>query len=162
MIVAILGGSFSAIAGCVPYSDTFRHMSFEDSPGVEVVRYGTPELDGLIDVSDFPVEYTLSRGDYHMNLDVSGYRPSVRVRVQSGNSYQRIGIRLLDEQGASCATSGGANNEAKTSYTLSAGGNCENGSLVVNVEDASGSTVHFEQIPFRIVTNGRFCVWDGL
>ena len=152
------------LSGCTTCGD-YKHLEFIGDEGARITESRVPNLSGLSGVSPFPVEYVVNRDSYQLVLraDETTYGPTIVVSVKSSVA---MGLKMnsssatpdgrgycfsYDEAGADLRVAWFDNSNCETRREFS-----------VTIEDAGGTQVSIEKLPFEVVTNGRYCTVDAL
>lgn len=161
LIACLLPASSCAAAKCGDY----KHFEFEPIPGMSITETRVPSLNGLSDVKPFPVSYVLRRSGYEITLraDEKAYGPTVTLSIDS--TAAPMTLKTISSPPAADAGSCISKTEQDGSvrfFWLDWKQCAASQSVRVAVIDATGGQVAIEELPFNVVTNGRYCVKDAL
>ncbi len=144
----------------------YTHFEFEPIPGMSVLETRVPVLDGLSGLKPFPVSYALKRSSYQIALstDEGAYGATITLSVKS-SSEEPMTLKLVGypraPNGKICISDSKRNGSVKFFWQYWVG--CVKSQIVnIAVMDAAGVQVAVEHLPFKVVTNGRWCVTDAL
>ena len=170
------------VAGCAPAFFTYRYIGLKDDLGAEILEYGKSDVPNLFFHRTMPIRYKLARNSYilEFEIDKKNYSPNMTVKVESNNiSTLRI-LRNDDARETICANYYYLNRVSRRIlphrpldrdqpywlvYTVFG---CRPGTLpqpeaiqfvIVDEED---SVVATESIPFEIISNGFFMMFDAI
>lgn len=157
LAVALLPASSCAATKC----DDYRHIEVGPLTNLSVVEKRVPALSGLREVQPFPVLYTLKRSNYQIVVRVyeKDYGATATLTVDAPIPMTLRNIEGY--AGSSCVVSVEQNGGVKFSW-LGKAGCAEKQNIQFSVVDTIGAKVAIENMPFAVVTNGRYCVKDSL
>jgi hypothetical protein len=144
--------------------DDYRYLAFGPAPNITILETRVLALSGLRDVRPFPVSYALTRDDYQivMRIYEQDYGPTATLLVNAATPMTLKAVNYLaDREALSCIVEVEQDGRVKFSW-LGKSGCAASQRIRVTVIDASGTQVAIEELPFTVVTNGRYCVKDAL
>lgn len=160
LAMSLLSANSCAATECADY----RHLVFELVQGMTIEETRVPALGGLRDVKPFPISYALRRSSYQVIVRSyeRDYGPTATLSVEAGAPMTlRVTDVPMSSAGSSCVVMVEQSGGVKFSW-LGKAGYGTNPSIAVAVIDATGSQIAIEELPFKVVTNGRYCVRDAL
>lgn len=159
----------SLVVGCT--TSTYRYISLEDVPRIEIVEHGKPRLEALQGASSMPTVYRLERDRYYLDLRVNleTYAPALKIRAhamtEAPGTLQLVAKRWRKTSGTRAAPCGSFYDVA-ASDQLNFGWGCkegENGKFVsFDVMTTDGELLGQEDLPFRLEANGFYVLPDLL
>lgn len=156
----LLPASACAATNCGDY----KYVAFGPASGMVALETRVPVVSGLRDVKPFPVTYAFKREGYRLVARTyeRGHGPTavLSVEAQAPMSLKMVSIPTAAD-GAGCIVHVEQNDGVKFSW-LDKKGCATSGKIVVAIFDASGDQIAAEELPFAVITNGRYCVKDAL
>lgn len=160
------------LVGCIPVEYDYFYMSFKATPDVEVVEYGTADIENLESHDRMPISYHMNRGEYKVfiSIDRKSKRPASFISVEGFENS------LLTLKGVSISNCGGfdyltfKDNDFKTlryewwgfvkEQCIDSSVNTDEMKIVFRVLD--GKTVLAEErLPFQLINNGIYYEYDA-
>ena len=161
------------LASCFQRPYRLEYLSFEKVEGITIEATATMEIEDLTFVSEVPVEYTLRRGKYVLQLiiDRKSYDPSVSVVLRDAdNLYLMPQPRLAMRPGrvTPCGIYNWSGDKPQKLFFDWAICGRYNPALpselvvVFDVLDSSGVVIRRERLPFELKSAGIFWADDWL
>jgi hypothetical protein len=162
MLVLCVSLEVSSCAGRA--CDDYRHLAFGPTEGMVPVETRVPALSGLRDVKPFPVKYVLERESYRIVARAyeKDFSPAATLSVEAEAPMSlKVASIGTDTDGASCIVQVEQGGGVIFSWGRMEG--CAaTGKISIEVINASGDQIAHEELTFDVITNGRFCLNDGL
>ena len=160
LAACLLAASSCAATKCGDY----KHFEFLPMPGMTVTETRVPSLNGLSNVKPFPLSYLLRRNGYEITLrpDEKAYGPTAVLTVDSPAAPMTLKMisAPLAADGGSCISKTEQGRSVRF-FWLDWKQCAARQSVSVAVIDATGAQFAIEELPFNVVTNGRYCVKDA-
>lgn len=161
-----------SLSGCAQTTSDYYYASLQDIDGVKVLSKRKLRLDKLTNNSEIPTDYALHREGYLLKFSIGdkSYSPHFMISVEGAGSASltlkpRRNFDIVSEEGIICASyylygSNGAN----MGFGWSTGCLSEDikKEISFDVADSSGAIIASEDIPFRLVNDGRYTLLDSI
>jgi hypothetical protein len=145
------------VVACVPYATSYRHVYFEDRPGMVVYQRYTG--------GDDPTALLFARHDVPLKTRVSGNRYTVEILTPLSTGEPLAFLRAFDSGGATLILKGpNLLPLEKTAGIYVLEGyhysflveDARGDPLRVQIEDGRGDVLGSETLPYRVRSRGRF------
>ena len=159
------------LVGCIVIRD-YYYISLEDIPGIELVSNGIVQLKNLTGNSEIPTGYTLNRSSYILNLSIGDISPNphLNVSIESKNGETlsfnpKIDYSLASRTGMLC-TSYSRDEDFESRFIFAWAPGCVSDDydkvITFDVIDSEGKIIYQENIPFKLIKDGKYFLWDTL
>lgn len=156
----LLPASACAAIHCSDY----KYLAFGPASGMVALETRIPAVGGLRDVKPFPVAYVVKREGYRLVARIyeRDHSPTATLSVET---EAPVSLKMVSApvaaDGTDCIVHVEQNGGLKFSW-LDKKGCATSEKIGIAVIDATGAQIAADELPFAVVTNGRYCVKDGL
>ena len=159
------------MSGCVPTFGRYHYIELVETPGLKVVEHGVSRYGSFFHEA-MPVGYRLQRGPYSVELEVrtgATAVPAMNVGANSTDGFLLL-VEPMDSGKCSSWQKSGRDRILEFNWYGRDDPQCakelpENKTEYVmrfNVIDEAGATLGEERLPFALVRNGLFRMWDAI
>lgn len=152
-------------SACVSKCNEYKYYDFADTSGARIVQMQVPNTIGLHGVTAFPTSYIITRPRYKLviRVDQSSYLPTFTVSPAEGAFINlTVTSSPADLSLHNYCYSFKKIDEAISITWLETQSCGDRGHIDLAVKGKGGQLIASDELRFQMVSNGRYCINDGL